>query len=131
LLTNTGIVSNGADQLDVFRRVPGHRMKKFSLPKDRKGVDVMKGKLLALPVGVAMLAGAGTAYADAIVSAATKAGTPTTADLQKAAPEVKAPGQGRRPPVLTETQMDKITAGGGKGDGGIGLRVGSGEQGID
>jgi hypothetical protein len=115
----------------VMKKAPsaaGRRVNELSPPKDRKGVDVMKAKLLALAVGGAMLASAGTAYADAVVSAGPKARTPTTAEPQmKAAPAMKAAGQGRRPLVLTEPQMDKITAGmnsaghrtnltGGKGD---------------
>jgi hypothetical protein len=31
-----------------------------------KGIDVMRAKILALTVGVVMLDGAGTAYADAV-----------------------------------------------------------------
>jgi hypothetical protein len=80
----------------------------------------MRAKILALTVGAAMLAGAGTAYADAVVPAGTKAATPAAAESQmKTVPEMKAAGQERRPLVLTETQMDKITAGlGGPSSGG-------------
>jgi hypothetical protein len=65
----------------------------------------MRANLLALTVGFVMLAGAGTAYADAARAAGSKAGPPTTAESQiKAEPAMKAARQGRRPLVLTETQ---------------------------
>ena len=98
-------------------------MKELCPLKDEKGVDVMRAKILALTVGIAMLTGAGAAWADAGAPAGTKARTPTTAESQiKAAPAMKAAGQARRPLVLTETQMGKITAGlGGNGGRGIDL----------
>ena len=105
-------------------------MKELCPLKDRKGVDVMRAKILALTVGVVMLAGAGTAGADAVVSAGTKAATPTTAEPQiKAAPAMKAAGQVRRPLVLTKTQMDKVTAGGGTAHGPNFLRLGGSSKG--
>jgi|tagenome__1003787_1003787.scaffolds.fasta_scaffold17109371_1 hypothetical protein len=80
----------------------------------------MRAKLLALLVGAAMLGGVETAYADAVVSPGTQ--MPATPQM-KAGTQTKATpaGQGARPLVLTETQMEKITAGRVGGWAGIGL----------
>jgi len=85
----------------------------------------MRAKLLVLSVGIAMLGGAGIACADAVVSPGTKVAPQEKAVSQTPAGTKAAPaGQARRPLVLTETQMDKITAGRG-GDGhGVGFLLG-------
>jgi hypothetical protein len=81
----------------------------------------MRAKLLALSIGLAVLCGGGIACADTVVSP----GTQVKAAPQMPAGTKTAPGgEVRRPLVLTETQMDKITAGlGGHGGGNTGLSL--------
>jgi hypothetical protein len=89
----------------------------------------MRAKLLALSVGIAMLSGAGTACADAVVSAGTQTKA-AVAGLKPVGTQMPVAGQRRRPLVLTEKQMGKITAGLGGNGHGIGLLGGNG-RGLD